>query len=219
MKNSSKSESPSDSFIVSEEIILPKVSISLISKIAFSFSKVISNNELKFYSHYILDSPFTSNPIPLISTYDYLNRICHYTNISKETLICAIIYIDNICSTNKAFLCEFTIHKLLLASIILSIKFNEEQMYSMNYYAEVFGVSTKELHNLELSFISMINFSLFIKEEKYYQYEQSLINLKIDNNLNCIPKNNIKHNEHENDEEEISLNLSDRNTMSSYDDD
>ena len=219
MKNSFKSESPSDSSFVLEEVILPEVSNSLISKISFSFSKVISNNELKLYSDYILDSPFISNPIPLISIYDYLNRICHYTNISKETLICAIIYIDNICSTNKAFLCEFTIHKLLLASIILSIKFNEDQMYSVNYYAEVFGISTKELHNLELSFISMSNFSLFIKEEKYYQYEQSLMNLKIDNNLNYTHKHNIKHNEHENDEEEIALNLSDRNTTSSYDDD
>ena len=61
----------------------------------------------------------------------------------------------------------------MLASLIVAIKYNEDEMYSLKFYAEYYGVSIEELEYLEICFISRINFNLFIKEDiynKYYEY-------------------------------------------------
>ena len=61
----------------------------------------------------------------------------------------------------------------MLASLIVAIKYNEDDMYSLKFYAGLVGVSIAELEYLEICFITCINFNLFIKEDiynKYYEY-------------------------------------------------
>ena len=203
--NDSFNSELSNSFTLHEESF-QEIQYNIISTITSSLLQVISTNQNSSSSLKSENNPFVSNPLPLISLNEYLSRICHYTNLSKEALRCALIYIDNICLTNKILLTDFTVHKVLLSAILLSIKYNEDNIYSMDYYAEIFGISKEELLTLELEFIIAIDFKMYIKEEIYFHYEQTLINQNI-NDKNYETPNS--------DEDEIYLTLADRNTVSS----
>jgi hypothetical protein len=108
-----------------------------------------------------------------IKIQDYLERLYKYGRMNISTILLMLIYIDRLCNINKIKLSYKIIHKLMLASLIVAIKYNEDDMYSLKFYAGLVGVSIAELEYLEICFITCINFNLFIKEDiynKYYEY-------------------------------------------------
>jgi hypothetical protein len=58
----------------------------------------------------------------------------------------------------------------MLASLVLAIKYNEDIYYSNKFYAKVGGVSNEVLNNIEIEFLKLIDFSLFIDEEIFHEY-------------------------------------------------
>ena len=53
-----------------------------------------------------------------------------------------------------------------------SQKFHDDENYSNKDYAKVSGVSPKELLKLELEFMELVNFKMFIKDDEYEAYSQ-----------------------------------------------
>lgn len=53
-----------------------------------------------------------------------------------------------------------------------SQKFHDDENYSHKDYAKVSGVSPKELLKLELEFMELVNFNMFIKDDEYEAYSQ-----------------------------------------------
>jgi hypothetical protein len=108
-----------------------------------------------------------------IKIQDYLERLYKYGRMNISTILLMLIYIDRLCNINKIKLSYEIIHKLMLASLIVAIKYNEDEMNSLKFYAQLGGVSITELEYLEICFVTCINFNLFIKEDiynKYYEY-------------------------------------------------
>ena len=120
---------------------------------------------------------FSSSTIPNISIEEYLIRIQTYANIEKNTLILSLIYIDRLCKIAGITLTYYNIHRILFTSILVSIKYNEDQYYDNKYYAEIAGVKLKELNTIEYNFLHMINFQLFVNDETYRKYKLYLDNL------------------------------------------
>ena len=146
----------------------------IIKNISNVFTDICDNNskELKTEKNLRLIKPFiTINPS--IKIKDYLEQLYKYGRMNGSTIILMLIYIDRLCNINKIKLTYRIIHKLILSSLIVAIKFNEDEIYSLKIYAKIGGVTKAELEFLEICFISCINFNLFIKEElfnKYYDY-------------------------------------------------
>ena len=140
----------------------------------------IQNNQMK----YIIKSDlFYLNKIPPISIEDYINRIFNYTKMNISTLIISIIYIDRFCESNGYVLSLNNIHRIILSSCLLSIKFNEDISINTKYYANVAGVSFYDLNNLEFYLYVKLKFSLFVDYDcyqKYFEYfcKSSNINIK-----------------------------------------
>jgi hypothetical protein len=107
---------------------------------------------------------------PSISVKGYLERLFKYTKVSSSTIVMILIYIDRLCNINKLKLTYSIIHKLILSSMVVAIKYNEDKYYPMKFYAKLGGISLLELNFLELYFISLINFNLFIKKELFDKY-------------------------------------------------
>jgi hypothetical protein len=131
------------------------------------------SNSKKFYTmkNKKLISPFTADT--RIKIQDYLERLYKYGRMNISTILLMLIYIDRLCNINKIKLSYEIIHKLMLASLIVAIKYNEDEMNSLKFYAQLGGVSITELEYLEICFVTCINFNLFIKEDiynKYYEY-------------------------------------------------
>jgi hypothetical protein len=56
-------------------------------------------------------------------------------------------------------------------SSVIALKYNEDDIYSNKYYASVGGISMKELYALEVEFLKLINYSLFISDDLYEKYK------------------------------------------------
>ncbi len=89
--------------------------------------------------------------------------------MSLSTLIMAIIYIDKFCEFNKYILSLKNIHRILIASCLLSIKFNEDSIIT-KYYSKIVGTTDYDINNLELYLFIKLKFSLFVEYDSYQKY-------------------------------------------------
>ncbi len=78
----------------------------------------------------------------------------------------------------------FIIFRLILASALVSIKYNEDHFFSNSFYAKVGGITKKEIDKLEYEFLSLIDFSLYVDDIIFNKYNNYLIEApeEIENN-------------------------------------
>jgi len=114
---------------------------------------------------------------PTISIKDYLIRIAKYAVCSSECFVLALVYIDRVIQRNPDFVVNsLNIHRLLITSVMLAAKFFDDQYFNNAYYAKVGGVPCNEMNSLEVEFLFMTNFTLFVPSEQYRQYHTELCN-------------------------------------------
>ena len=145
----------------------------IISSIALNLQEIINENLMNIKYSYKKGDPFYTLHLPLISLENYIKRIFYFTKIDISTLIISIIYIDTFCDINRYILCLNNIHRIIIASLILSIKFNEDFSFGNDYYAQMANFSVDLLNRLEYEFYVMMNFKLMVNEDiyrKYYAY-------------------------------------------------
>ena len=118
---------------------------------------------------------FYSKLIPEISIQSYLDRIIKYSNLETSTIIMTLIYIDRICEYNSLLITKHNVHRMLLSAMIVSIKVNEDDLFSNSFYAKVGGVSLQELNKLEQGFLSLIRFRLYIDINLFNKYQNTLL--------------------------------------------
>ena len=124
--------------------------------------------------------PFTTKMSPSISIKNYLLRLTKFTKMEESTMILILIYIDRICNYNNIQLNYRNIFKLILASTLVAIKFNEDVHYSLEVYAKIGGVQPSELENLEFHFLILIKFALNVDKNLYDKYSQTLVSFQDD---------------------------------------
>ena len=149
------------------------INTKIISSIALNLQEIINENLMNIKYSYRKGDPFYTFHLPLISLDNYIKRIFFYTKIDISTLIIAIIYIDTFCDMNRYILCINNIHRIIMASCVLSIKFNEDLSFGNDYYAKMANFSVDLLNRLEYEFYVMMNFKLFVNNDiyrKYYAY-------------------------------------------------
>ena len=153
-----------------------------INSISYLLSEIINMNSKYNDQQKCLENDiFTPRILPTISILDYLNRIVIFSNIEENTLISALIYIDTVAKIKK--ISQFNVYKILFAAVLVALKFNEDEIYKNNYYAQIAGVSIEELLILENEFLKLIDFKLIISENTFNAYKLALerLNYKYEN--------------------------------------
>ena len=107
---------------------------------------------------------------PKISITKYIRRLIKHANPEPSTLILAVIYFDRICNNGKINLCYSDVYKLILISLVLAIKYNEEYFESNEFYGKVGGLKIKSINKLEVHALKVLKFNLYVKEEIYETY-------------------------------------------------
>jgi len=182
---------------------IDKASISTISKSEYVPMKMIEiisdllNNiceENKVKSENINKNikPFMTESIPSLSIKDYLTRLSQFTKMNESTIILILIYIDRIGKINKVILTYRNIYKLILASMVIAIKYNEDNFYSSEVYAKLGGLSMSELNYLEFQFLILIKFSLFIEKDLFDKYYYNLLSFQEEDNENIEEDDNTE---------------------------
>ena len=114
-----------------------------------------------------------------ISIEDFLKRIVERGEIKNcSTIVLMLIYIDKLCLKYDVKLNSKNIHKIMLTAIFSAIKFNEDKKFRNEIYVKIFGINEKTLNKLEYTFLTLIDFDLFVDEKLYYSYFDSLLNIK-----------------------------------------
>ena len=58
--------------------------------------------------------------------------------------------------------------------MLFAIKYNEEEYYSLRFYAELGGITINEMSNLEYQFLVLIRFELFVDEDLFNKYSNNI---------------------------------------------
>ncbi len=128
---------------------------------------------------------FMTKKRPNITIFEFLKRLYKYSGVKEEILILVLIYIDRLCGNRKICLNYFNIYKLILASFITSIKMNSDEIYTLEFFSKLGGISKKDIASLEYQFISLLDFKLLVEEKLFYKYDNYLRSVSIDNEEDC----------------------------------
>ena len=121
-------------------------------------------------------SCFHSTRAPHISISDYVARFVEFCPYGSACFVMAFIYIDRIGQQLKGIpFNDLTSHKLLSTSIILGIKFVEDEVFDDDYFAAVAGVSVKEFLDLQSSFLELLDWKLSVNPEDFERYQSFLL--------------------------------------------
>ncbi|KAH7433849.1 hypothetical protein KP509_07G089200 [Ceratopteris richardii] len=114
---------------------------------------------------------FSGRCVPSISILQYLERIFAYAKCSDSCYVVAYLYIDRLLQQHPDLrITSLNIHRILIASILISAKFLDDRHYDNGHYARIGGISTKDLNQLEWSFLFLIDFRLHVNVNVYQSY-------------------------------------------------
>ncbi|KAK9171641.1 hypothetical protein cmbei_7003780 [Cryptosporidium meleagridis] len=121
-------------------------------------------------------TPFHSVCIPPIPIRAYLIRLAQNFGCSNECFVLAIIYVGRIIKYNKNFtITLLNVHRVIVTALILATKFFDDIYYSNAFYAKISGVGTPELNSLEIHFLRLVRFQLFVTEHEYEIYKRCIL--------------------------------------------
>ncbi len=63
--------------------------------------------------------------------------------------------------------------------MLIAIKYNEDDYYSNSFYAKVAGITLNEVNSIEMEFLKLINFSLYVHDDAYNKYSEYLRRYRI----------------------------------------
>ena len=84
--------------------------------------------------------------------------------------------IDKLLSSDF-ILTEDNIKNVLFTCMILTQKNFEDEVYNDKDYAKLIDISTEDLIKMEIEFLKYINFSLYINEEQFNNYQRKMYNI------------------------------------------
>jgi len=127
---------------------------------------------------------FDSSAIPPISVDKYLTRLCTTFRCSDATFIAALIIVDRLLEYDggRLPLTMRNVHRIFLASLVVSAKYHEDLVYSNGHYAKAGGVHLREVNRLERVILTSLNFNLRVVPDQYQMYEDTLHNMSASRN-------------------------------------
>ena len=95
---------------------------------------------------------------------------------NKNLLLLTMMNIDKLLSSDF-ILTEDNIKNVLFTCMILTQKNYEDDVYNDKDYAKLIDISTEDLIKMEIEFLKYINFSLYINEEQFNNYQRKMYNI------------------------------------------
>jgi hypothetical protein len=108
---------------------------------------------------------------------DYLSRLHWNFGCSTSCFVLALVYIDRIGVRNPRMeLKHFTCHRLLLTSLVLALKFHDDDYppYANAFYAKIGGLGVGEFNRMEREFCRSLDWNFNVRPEEFDHYEALL---------------------------------------------
>ena len=106
---------------------------------------------------------FQCTEIPSMTLREYMHRLTTYMDLDEETYSIAKVYLQRL---NFVYPIQTTTaHKQMFIALLIAKKYHEDEGSPNSYYAEIGGLSSWDLMNLELAFCYLTRFRLYVKPE------------------------------------------------------
>jgi len=135
-------------------------------------------------------SPFDSKTIPNISIHSYLERINKHAKCSDPCFVVAYIYINRVLKNKGFILSRQNIYRLILASMVVAIKYNDDVFASNKSYSMIGGVDLDEINILEPCILDLLQFHLFVTQDLYILY--TMLSILVRAEYECLMRLIVK---------------------------
>mmetsp|Transcript_11480 Transcript_11480/g.27880 ORF Transcript_11480/g.27880 Transcript_11480/m.27880 type:complete len:226 (-) Transcript_11480:73-750(-) len=152
----------------SEQVFLPVLACFLDTRVARNEKMLgVSDGQTAFHGY---------RP-PSISTREYLKRVVEYSSCSPTVIVSALYYISQLEVNHgrEYALSSLNTHRMLIAAVVVAVKFHEDVFYDNLHFARVGGLTNNELNILELEMLRLLDFRLAIPMDTYNLYETQIL--------------------------------------------
>jgi len=127
---------------------------------------------------------------PAIPLADYFWRIAWFYDCPKECFVLVLEYIHRYIKYKPEFVVNHnTAHMLIATCMMVACKFFDDFYFDRTFYAKVVGLPAVTMSALELEFLFIISFDLFMQPEQYQRrYTEMLYNNKSQNKVIIRPE-------------------------------
>lgn len=126
---------------------------------------------------------------PGISVHDYVARVAKYAFCSNACLVAAYHYMCTAMKKDRKLgLSSLSFHRLFVTSVVLACKYFDDVSYNLTYYAKVGGLPCKELINLEVELLKILDFRLSVTDSEFITIENKLIDFVTDPSVKPVDK-------------------------------
>merc|ERR1712226_600558 len=119
--------------------------------------EIATNNKTSTPSGTAFDAPY----VPKIPLGEYCKRLEKYMGVSDEVYVIASLLITRMEGNGGTIIMPLTMHRLLLTSVVVAAKTHQDVHASIEHYAQVGGITAKELAKLECEFLKAIGWRCF----------------------------------------------------------
>lgn len=109
---------------------------------------------------------------PAIGVVAYMERLAHYSYCSAPVLLMAYRYIERVTGAmSEGVSCvaadELTVHRLMIASVVVAAKTHDDDFLSNHHYALVGGLPLDELNALEVGLLELLGWRTTVTEAEF----------------------------------------------------
>jgi len=105
-----------------------------------------------------------------------MERLGFYSYCSAPVLLMAYRYMERVAApapdgTPGVAADELTVHRLMIASVVLAVKTHDDDFLSNHHYALVGGLPLDELNALEVGLLQLLRWRTMVGEEEFLDVE------------------------------------------------
>lgn len=109
---------------------------------------------------------------PAIGVVAYMERLAHYSYCSAPVLLMAYRYMERVTGAVAAgapgvAADELTVHRLMIASVVVAAKTHDDDFLSNHHYALVGGLPLDELNALEVGLLELLQWRTTVGEDEF----------------------------------------------------
>ena len=113
---------------------------------------------------------------PEISLKNFAERLYGSLECSDACYIAAAILVSRLYSSHPEYFSRRSVHKILAAAMVCSIKFLDDEYLSNSYYSRCCGIDLRTMNALELEFILSIRYDIFVSADEFSSWAKWLVN-------------------------------------------
>ncbi|KAI8093889.1 cyclin-domain-containing protein [Halteromyces radiatus] len=146
-----------------------------------SSSSTIEQSDRRRLSSSNIYTCFHARSVPSISIHAYLTRILKYCPCANECFLAILVYFDRMAKphppsrTMPLRIDSYNVHRLIIAGVMIASKLFSDVFFTNTRYAKVGGLPVSELNVLEVEFLALNEYNLFVSVEEFQYYGDQLL--------------------------------------------